>query len=197
MSTQVKTESTETVKSKAEIEAEALVQDQTVVIDTPLQKLMAQVFGHELKVGGKWAAVIRHCQSKYPFEKTEKGEEQIHKDGFKIVLKSLMTMGKTYSSAQSIRSYIFKMARSENAEALEKLEKGEITVRASREAGRVRQSNPSKSNEAKFNEALNNAVRYAVLLNLSEREFEVRAERVYGEYILKKEAEKQTQQPTK
>jgi hypothetical protein len=93
-------------------------------------------------------------------------------------------MGKTESSAQSIRSYIIKMAKEENKATLEKLKAGDITVRASREAGRKPQSNPSKSNEVKYQAALNDAVRYAVALNLTRGKFADDAEAAFAEYYV-------------
>jgi hypothetical protein len=200
MSTQVNPSTETAPKSKAETEAEALLADANVQTDTAFMKAMAQVDQHQLKVGGKWSIVIKHVKSKYPYTVSDDGKEElIHKEGFKVILKSLMAMGKTYTSAQSIRSYIFKMAKAENEELLAKLEAGEVTVRATREAGRVRQSNPSKSLQAKFDEALNDAVRYGVALKLTPEQFATRAEGVFKQYVIdlaaRKEAEKTKQGP--
>jgi hypothetical protein len=56
------------------------------------------------------------------------------------------------------------MAKPEQAEALAKLEAGEITVRASREVGRKPQSNPSqaRSDATRYAEGIDTVVRYAI-----------------------------------
>jgi hypothetical protein len=188
MSTQVKTEVSETAqtetKSKAEIAADAIMADATVVVDRKLQTCLTAVDNVQLKVGGKWAEVIDYVKATY---------NEDEKKHAAIVLKSIQSMGKTYTSAQSIRSYVFKMAKPENEELLNRLRRGEITVRASREAGRVRQSNPSKTIDAKFEDALDNASRYAGALNLELSDFLARAEKSflnYGEASKKVEAAK-------
>jgi hypothetical protein len=95
-----------------------------------------------------------------------------------------MAVGRTYKSAQSIRSYIYRMARPENAESLAKLRAGEITVRASREVGRVKQSAEvtRRTTNAKLTDSLDKAAGYAGTLNLTRDEFLAKAGRAFDSY---------------
>jgi hypothetical protein len=192
MSTQTDVKSTDQAEVKTE--AQMVLEDTTIVADKTLTRLMGAVDTHQLKVGGKWAELIEHCIDAYHFrgvaEKDKEDKELVaatQKEialGKKVVLKTLLQMGKTESSAYSIRSYIVKMSREDMAENLAKLKAGDITVRASREAGRKPQSNPSKSNDEKYRAALNDAVRYAVSLNLTKGKFADDAEAAFAQYYV-------------
>jgi hypothetical protein len=208
MSTQTEVKSTESTESTAaaevKTEAQAILSDATIVSDKVFIKLMAQVDNHQLKVGGKWAELIEHCIKVYHFqgiaESDKENKELVAANqkevtaGKKVVLKTLLEMGKTESSAYSIRSYIIKMSKAENAETLAKLKAGDITVRASREAGRRPQSNPGLSNEEKYRRALNDAVRYAIALGytgaMGSSRFGDEAQTAFNEYLAAQEAKK-------
>jgi hypothetical protein len=180
--------------TEVQTEAQLVVADTTIVTDKVFMKLMTQVDNHQLKVGGKWAELIEHCINAYHFRGVAESDKENKElvtanqkevaNGKKVVLKTLMEMGKTESSAYSIRSYIVKMSKEENADTLAKLKAGDITVRASREAGRKPQSNPSKSNEQKYQAALNDAVRYAVALSLTKGKFADDAEAAFAQYYV-------------
>jgi RNA polymerase-interacting CarD/CdnL/TRCF family regulator len=149
----VATETTPVVDPNAEKVAK-LLNDEKVVIDTKFVALLAKIDEHELKGGTKWYALIVHTRdvllAKHPKE-----------EAMDIILKSLFSQGKTYSSAQSIRSYIVKMAKEESREMLEKLNRGEATVQETRRFGRKAQTSPFKTNEDRFAEACASVARYA------------------------------------
>jgi len=166
---------TETTTEKLSVE-ETLILSDKVNVDPKFKQLMVSIDTHQLKVGGKWATLIDYVKDKY-------GDED-NKESRHIVLKSIMAVGRTYKSAQSIRSYIYRMARPENAEALAKLRAGEITVRASREAGRTRQSGEAvrRSTNAKLTDSLDKAASYAGALNLTVDEFLAKARKAFDAY---------------
>jgi hypothetical protein len=194
MSTQTEVKPATETAAEVKTEAQLVLEDATIVADKTFARLMTQVDNHQLKVGGKWAELIEHCIDAYHFrgvaEADKENKELVAANqkevsaGKKIVLKTLLQAGKTESSAYSIRSYIIKMSKQENAETLGKLKAGDITVRASREAGRKPQSNPSKSNEQKYQAALNDAVRYAVALSLTRGKFADDAEAAFAQYYV-------------
>jgi hypothetical protein len=198
MSTNV--EPTVTAQTEIKSEAQTVLEDTTIVSDKTFLKLMGAVDTHQLKVGGKWSDLIQHCIDTYHFRgvsEEEKGNKEAvaanQKEvaqGKRIVLKTLLEMGKTESSAYSIRSYIVKMSRPDMAENLAKLKAGDITVRASREAGRKAQTSPSRSNDERYRTFLNDAARYGSALSKTQSQFLADAEKAWAEYSEKIELRK-------
>jgi hypothetical protein len=174
-------------------EVETVTKDKTIVADRVFQKLVTEVSNVELKQGGKWVALVEYCISK----NYSRGTKADIKRGREIILKSLLDLGKTESSALSIRSDILKLSREDMAETFAQLKAGEITVREARQAGRKEQSSPSLSNQDKFERALNEVIRFAVVLGYSPSKVGDAAESAFNEYLAKKEIENAAKEAAK
>lgn len=191
--TNVNPDATTETKTEQLTEMQTVMADTTIVSDKVFVKLMGAVDTHQLKVGGKWSDLIDHCKTTLlahcskEFKDLTADEKTELKKGKEVILKSLGEMGKTESSAYTIRSYIIKMSKPENAETLAKLKAGDITVRASREAGRTRQNNPSLSNEEKYRRAINDVIRFAAALNYASSKVGDDTQAAMAEYYVKAE----------
>jgi hypothetical protein len=191
-STQVKpevNESSETAPSYS-AEVQALLDDKTIVSDRTVLRLIVAVDNITVKEASKWGELIVYCKTnRLAVEVDKESSKELRdeaKHGRQIILKTLLEAGKTEKSAQSIRSFILKMAKEENSEALAKMQAGTMTVREARVYGRTPQANPNKSNEAKYTEALNSAARHAVgALGIGLDQFLRDAETSFAEYAAK------------
>jgi hypothetical protein len=185
--TEVKTETQSTESTEQTAEVKALLADTTVVADKRVMQLMTALDNVEIKVGGKWYDLIVHCKET-GYTNTE--DKAALKNGRAVILKSLLEMGKTVSSAYSIRSFIFKMAKPELAEALGKMKTGEVSVREARSLGRKPQTTPSLSDAERYRRAINDAIRFAVVLGLSPAKVGDDAQGAFNEYLAKEELKK-------
>jgi copper chaperone CopZ len=183
------------VKSEVEssVETEKVTKDTTIVADKMVIKLITAVDNVDTKLSTKWGELIDYCVK----SNLSNGTPEQLKQGKAVLLKSLIEAGKTEQSAYSIRSYILKLSKPEHKTILEDLKAGKITVRESREAGRTPQSNPSLSNEQKFERALNDAVRFAVALGYSPAKVGDAAESAFNEYLAQAEAKKAEKEAAK
>lgn len=133
------------------------VTTETLVVDTRLTKAASELFGFDKKVGGKYAEMAKLVRDfKLPR---------------KLLVSSLLSVGKTESSAESIASRIMKL--SERPDIIEKMLSGAMGEREARYAISKRQLAPAprRSHEAMANEFLSKAAAYFLDSNRSLEEF--------------------------
>jgi hypothetical protein len=158
-----------------------------IVRDNEVLRLQQELDGSSASVQGKWYALIMYGkEAKLPRS---------------VILHTLLSMGKTYSSAQSITSYITKFMRDDMAEALAELGAGTLSVRASRQSGVKRQASPAgQTAEAKMREHLSKSIAYAVGLDWDFEAITSIAETFYNEHFTARseaKAAKKAQGPVK
>lgn len=147
-------------------DANGVVTKQSLTIDVSIQKEFREVSLMEAKVGSKYCKVARYLQ--------------VHKTATKVLINTLLSLGKTMASANSIASRIKNLAKPENEELLKLMEKGEVGEREARiiiAGNQVRKAPASK--ESLMIKALLSAANYAVSENFDLARFIAEATKAY------------------
>lgn len=168
-----KVETAVEVKPVSEDYSEAtkkLIADTTVVSNVGLQEKITALDNlertHDKQQGGKWAVIAEYAINNKLTEK--------------VILKSLIEMGKTEKSAYSIRTRIMKIIK--YPDLLAGLKAGSITQRQARNWNRKVQVNPSRNDQDRFDGHIRDAGRYAGALGMSRADFLVAAEKAFDAY---------------
>jgi hypothetical protein len=160
--------------TKQEKAAMAILKDETIQVDATFKKLVVDFEKIAIKAGSKYADMIRYISANYSPD-----DKEARKPGYNRVLKTLLDMGKTVSSAYSTTSRLFTLAKIENIGCLDLLAAGEMTVRDTRKIGAKGgrpEGNDTGSQEAevtkasleeRFNKAIAMAVGYGFDLKLT------------------------------
>jgi len=187
-------------QSKQEKEVQAILADTNIKVDAKFQKFLVDMAKLRVKTGTKYAEMIQHVASHYEPDagKNDGVLWEKRKLGYSMVLKTYLTPYEgsetaplTVKSAYSTVSRIFTLAKKENAQVIEDLKNGLVTVRETRQitarGGRPEGNESSengtqassKSLDEKMKDHLRDAAKQAYKLKLTQADFIALATRIF------------------